>query len=81
MFVIDSSDKLRMSVAQDELKTLLAHSGEWPVGKSTELGIGIDIESFMEGSGLGWLCSCLVHSYWRAYGVIRSSQSTGSWEQ
>ena len=39
MFVVDSSDKLRMSVAQDELKTLLAHSGEWPVGKRTEVGL------------------------------------------
>lgn len=26
MFVIDSSDKLRMPVAQEELKTLLSHS-------------------------------------------------------
>ena len=26
MFVLDSSDKLRMPVAQEELKTLLSHS-------------------------------------------------------
>ena len=28
MFVIDSSDKLRMSVAKDELDELLKHAGE-----------------------------------------------------
>jgi hypothetical protein len=29
IFVVDSSDKLRMSVAQEELKTLLTHRSEY----------------------------------------------------
>lgn len=31
MFVVDSSDKLRMPVAQEELKTLLSHSSKFSI--------------------------------------------------